>query len=157
MIKSRAVAPLGFKLHVCGTESSTGAPWCLAAASAHADVCRGSGCKLLPTYGPGGDRRRGGGGRCRGGGEFLRPELVVADEAVGGQAEVGQELDQELVSVRQHRPVNRGSLTAARRHALSRQETHCDRITYAGGLSPQYLPILLASLISAPLKMETWS
>lgn len=29
--------------------------------------------------------------------------------------------------------------------------------TYAGGLSPQYLPIRLASLISAPLKMETWS
>lgn len=32
-----------------------------------------------------------------------------------------------------------------------------ERITYAGGLSPQYLPILLASLISPPLKMETWS
>lgn len=70
---------------------------------------------MLPTYGPGGDRRGGGGGRRRGGGEFLRPELVVSDEAVGGQAEVGQELDQELVSVRQHRPANRGSLTAATR------------------------------------------
>lgn len=30
-------------------------------------------------------------------------------------------------------------------------------VTYSGGLSPQYFPILLASLISAPLKMETWS
>lgn len=76
---------------------------------------------MLPTYGPGGDRRRGGGGRCRGGGDFLWPELVVSDEAVGGQAEVGQELDQELVSVRQHRPANRGSLTAATRRTLSPQ------------------------------------
>lgn len=31
------------------------------------------------------------------------------------------------------------------------------RVAYSGGLSPQYFPILLASLISAPLKMETWS
>lgn len=76
---------------------------------------------MLPTYGPGGDRRRGGGGRCRGGGEFLWPELVVSDEAVGGQAEVGQELDQELVSVRHHRPANRGSLTAATRRDPLRQ------------------------------------
>lgn len=112
---------------------------------------------MLPTYGPGGDRRCGGAGRCGGGGEFLWSELVVSDEAVGGQAEIGQELDQELVSVRQHRPAERRSVALKTRCALSPQQIPCDRITYAGGLSPQYLPILLASLISPPLKMETWS
>lgn len=45
----------------------------------------------------------------------------MSDEAVGRQAEVGQELDQELVSVRQHRPANRGSLTAATRRNPLRQ------------------------------------
>lgn len=43
---------------------------------------------LLPTYGSGGDWLCGGGGRQGGGGEFLGPELVVSDEAVGRQAEI---------------------------------------------------------------------
>lgn len=60
--------------------------------------------RRLPTYGPGGDWQCGGGGRQRGGGELLGPELVVADEAVGRQAEVRQELDQELVPLREHGP-----------------------------------------------------
>lgn len=59
---------------------------------------------LVPTYGPGGDRLGGGGGRCGGGGEFLGSDLVVSDEAVRGQTEVRQELDEELVPLGEHRP-----------------------------------------------------
>lgn len=43
----------------------------------------------------------------------------MTDETVGRQAEIGQELDQELVPVRQHRPVKRGSLTTKARCALN--------------------------------------
>lgn len=43
---------------------------------------------MLPTYGPGGEGLRGGGGWYRGGGELLRSEFVVSNEAVCGQAEI---------------------------------------------------------------------
>lgn len=85
-------------------ESRSTEPVGLVATPTNADVGSVLAWRRLPTYGPGGDRQRGGGGRQRGGGELLGPELVVADEAVGRQAEVRQELDQELVTLREHRP-----------------------------------------------------
>lgn len=57
------------------------------------------GGKLIPTYGPGGDWLRCSGGWHRGGDEFLWSELIVSDEAVCGETEVGQELDEQLVPV----------------------------------------------------------
>lgn len=59
---------------------------------------------MLPTYGPGRERLRGGRRQRRGDGELLGAEFVVSDEAVRGQAEVRQELDEELVALRNHRP-----------------------------------------------------
>lgn len=53
--------------------------------------------KWMLTYRPGGDWLCGGGGRWGGGEELLWSELIVSDEAVCGQTEIRQELDQELV------------------------------------------------------------
>lgn len=59
---------------------------------------------LLPTYRPGGDWLCGRGGWQCGGGEFLRSELVVSDEAICCQTEIWKELDQELVPLWEHGP-----------------------------------------------------
>lgn len=64
---------------------------------------RGTVNELLLTYWSGGDWVCGGGRRCGGDWKFLWSELVVTDEPVGSQAEVGQELDQDLVSFWKHR------------------------------------------------------
>ena len=79
-------------------------------------------CVCGPTYGPGGGRLGGGDGGRGGGDVLLGSEGVVGDEAVCRQTEVRQELDQQLVPLRQHWP--------AHTQADTQVDTQVDRTTH---------------------------